>query len=94
MELHLLNILKDERKKVTYLFGAGASANALPVLNGMNDRLDLFVYFLKIATKTFNYNESPKFRINEIVLSIKLIPFLMKLNLIKQLILMQRSYIY
>ncbi|MBK9329476.1 MAG: hypothetical protein IPM95_09240 [Sphingobacteriales bacterium] len=32
-----------ENKRVTYLIGAGASANALPVVNNMNDRIELFI---------------------------------------------------
>jgi hypothetical protein len=32
-------------KRVTYLIGAGASANALPVVNGMNERLWVFYYY-------------------------------------------------
>ncbi len=30
-------------KKITYLIGAGASANALPVVNGMNERMEFFL---------------------------------------------------
>lgn len=33
-------------KRVTYLIGAGASANALPVVNGMNERMKLFYNLL------------------------------------------------
>lgn len=33
-------------KRVTYLIGAGASANALPVVNGMNERMKMFYDFL------------------------------------------------
>jgi hypothetical protein len=52
-------------KRVTYLIGAGASANALPVVNGMNDRMELFVEFLKTASSILKLDESPAYRIDE-----------------------------
>lgn len=33
--------------KVTYLFGAGASAGALPIINQIPDRLNELITFLK-----------------------------------------------
>lgn len=36
-----------ERKKVTYLLGAGASANALPVVSEMNLRMFIFISYFK-----------------------------------------------
>lgn len=48
--------------KVTYLIGAGASANALPVVNGMKERMRIFYYYLcnrneKIREMGSNFQE-------------------------------------
>lgn len=51
-------------KRVTYLLGAGASANALPVVNGMYERMELFIEFLKVSTKILNFDTDPNYRIN------------------------------
>ncbi|QQR97736.1 MAG: hypothetical protein IPK18_13000 [Sphingobacteriales bacterium] len=50
--------------KVTYLIGAGASANALPVVNGMNERMEIFVDFLKKSCDILKLNEDPQYRIS------------------------------
>lgn len=51
-------------KRVTYLIGAGASANALPVVNGMNERMRIFIDFLKEASFLLKLDESPQYRID------------------------------
>lgn len=56
-------------KRVTYLIGAGASANALPVVNGLNDKFRIFVEELRILIHLFNKNATPEYRgfsINEL----------------------------
>lgn len=52
-------------KRVTYLIGAGASANALPVVNGMNERMELFIEFLKEASTIMKLDEDPQYRIDK-----------------------------
>lgn len=42
--------------RVTYLIGAGASANALPVVNGMNDRMKCFFDELIKLNEVYEYN--------------------------------------
>lgn len=43
-------------KNITYLLGAGASANALPIINNLNARLSQFLYFLGGITNTLELN--------------------------------------
>ena len=50
-----------DEKRVTYLIGAGASANALPVVNGMNDRMKYFVEKLRKIDSQLNEYSSPIF---------------------------------
>lgn len=52
----------SEKKRVTYLIGAGASANALPVVNNLNTKLRLFIEELKILINLFNKNPTPEYR--------------------------------
>lgn len=47
-------------KNITYLLGAGASANALPVINNLNDRLQQFLYYLNEITITWKESSDIK----------------------------------
>src|SRR5438270_13613562 len=57
--IYLEKLFLTMPKNVTYLFGAGASANALPVVKYFNPRLELFLKYLEnlpknlIKTKEF-----------------------------------------
>ncbi len=45
------------KKNVAYLFGAGASANALPVVKYFNARLELFLKFLELKNQSENFSK-------------------------------------
>lgn len=49
-------------KRVTYLIGAGASANALPVVNVLNKKLKIFIEELKLLIHIFNLRATPEYR--------------------------------
>ena len=52
-------------KRVTYLIGAGASANALPVVNGMNERMEIFIEFLENASIVLKLDKDPSYRMSK-----------------------------
>ena len=51
-------------KKVTYLLGAGASANAVPVLSQFNEHLDVFKYYLRSIDVTESKVDAVLFKRN------------------------------
>jgi hypothetical protein len=48
-------------KNITYLFGAGASANALPVVKIFNERLEKFQEYLKVNKRKFSSSDLETF---------------------------------
>ncbi|MFN8237249.1 MAG: hypothetical protein U0T77_03690 [Chitinophagales bacterium] len=61
--------------RVTYLIGAGASANALPVVNSMNDRMEIFINQLSLTkysnNKLYRFDLNSITHLKEILIDIK-----------------------
>ena len=56
--------------KITYLLGAGASANTIPIVNQMRDRINKIKDWLKSINTGMNPQNSPKeLNINFVILS-------------------------
>ena len=54
------------KKKVTYLIGAGASCNSLPVLNNMAARMEEQIIFLKKTDENLSLEQSEEFNQDEL----------------------------